>query len=160
MQNLFAEYSLLIKLTSMKKLMVACLLTVQFLYAKKIAAQIVLPQMVRDSMVLQRDAEINIWGWASKDEKVTVLFDQKKYTTKATVNGKWRIVLSPMKAGGPYNMVISGKNKITLNNILIGDVWFCSGQSNMVHHMNIHDVTYANDIATANYPEIRQFLIH
>jgi sialate O-acetylesterase len=64
-----------------------------------------------------------------------------------------------MKAGGPYNMVLTGKNKITLNNILIGDVWFCSGQSNMVHQMNIHDVTYANDIATANFPEIRQFWI-
>jgi len=143
----------------MKRLITACLLAVQFLSAEKTFSQIVLPQMVRDSMVLQRDAEINIWGWASKDEKVTVLFNQKKYTTKANTDGKWRIVLSPMKAGGPYNMVISGKNKITLNNILIGDVWFCSGQSNMVHQMNIHDVTYANDIATANYPEIRQFLI-
>src|SRR5882762_5053525 len=110
-------------------------------------------------MILQRDTEINVWGWASQDEKVTVLFNQKKYTTKATANGKWRIVLSAMKAGGPYSMVISGKNKITLNNILIGEVWFCSGQSNMVHQMNIHDITYANDIATANYPEIRQFLI-
>ena len=56
-------------------------------------------------------------------------------------------------------MIISGKNKITLKNILVGDVWFCSGQSNMVHQMNIHDITYANDIATANYSQIRQFLI-
>lgn len=126
---------------------------------EKTFGQIVLPKIVRDSMVLQRDAEINVWGWASTNEKVTVLFNQKKYTTKATVDGKWKIVLSAMKAGGPYNMVISGKNKITLKNILIGDVWFCSGQSNMVHQMNIHDVTYANDIANANYPEIRQFWI-
>jgi sialate O-acetylesterase len=122
-------------------------------------AQVKLPQLVRDSMILQRDAEINIWGWASKDEKITVSFNQKKYTTKATTAGKWKMVLAPMKAGGPYSMIISGKNKITLKEILIGDVWFCSGQSNMVHQMNIHDVTYANDIATANYPQIRQFLI-
>ena len=64
-----------------------------------------------------------------------------------------------MKAGGPYTMDISGKNKITLKDILIGDVWFCSGQSNMVHQMNIHDVRYADEIANANYPEIRQFWI-
>jgi len=143
----------------MKKIFVALLLTFQFLFAEKISGQVVLPQMVRDSMVLQRDAEINIWGWASANEKVTVSFNQKKYTTSATTAGKWKIVLSATKAGGPYNMIISGKNKISLNNILIGDVWFCSGQSNMVHQMNIHDVTYASDIATANYPEIRQFWI-
>jgi sialate O-acetylesterase len=122
-------------------------------------AQVKLPQLIRDSMVLQRDTEINIWGWASKDEKITVSFNQKKYTTSATTSGKWKMVLSSMKAGGPYTMIISGKNKITLKEILIGDVWFCSGQSNMVHQMNIHDVTYAKDIATANYPQIRQFLI-
>ena len=55
-------------------------------------------------------------------------------------------------------MEITGSNKIALKEILIGDVWFCSGQSNMVHQMNIHDVTYAKDIAEANYPQIRQFL--
>ncbi len=121
--------------------------------------QVSLPALVRDSMVLQRNAEINVWGWASKDEKVIISFNKRNYTTKATSEGKWKIVLSPMEAGGPYNMIISGKNKITLKNILVGDVWFCSGQSNMVHQMNIHDVAYANEIATANYPEIRQFLI-
>ena len=64
-----------------------------------------------------------------------------------------------MKAGGPYTMTISGKNKITLKEILMGDVWFCSGQSNMVHQLNIHEVTYADEIAKANYPAIRQFWI-
>ena len=64
-----------------------------------------------------------------------------------------------MKAGGPYTMDITGRNKITLKEILIGDVWICSGQSNMVHQMNIHDVTYAKDIAEANYPQIRHFWI-
>ena len=143
----------------MKRVVIVLVLIFPFLLTKNVAGQIVLPQIVRDSMVLQRDAEINVWGWASANEKVTVSFNQKKYTTKATTAGKWKIVLGAMKAGGPYNMVITGKNKITLNNILIGDVWFCSGQSNMVHQLNIHDVTYANDIATANFPEIRQFWI-
>jgi sialate O-acetylesterase len=110
-------------------------------------------------MVLQRDTKINVWGWASVGEKLVVSFNNKKYTTKTGADGKWKMVLPAMKAGGPYNMVLSGKNTITLKEILIGDVWFCSGQSNMVHQLNIHDVTYANEIANANFPGIRQFLI-
>ena len=69
------------------------------------------------------------------------------------------IHLPPTNAGGPYEMVITATNTITLQEILFGDVWFCSGQSNMVHQLNIHDVTYARDIAEANYPAIRQFWI-
>jgi sialate O-acetylesterase len=143
----------------MKRVFAISLLLIHFFVLEKTIAQVVLPQIVRDSMVLQRDAKVNVWGWAAVNEKVTVSFNKKKYSTKTNADGKWMIVLFPTKAGGPYSMVIAGKNTITLNNILMGDVWFCSGQSNMVHQMNIHDVTYADDIATANYPEIRQFLI-
>jgi sialate O-acetylesterase len=143
----------------MKRVLVVLLLVVQLLNAENIFGQVVLPQIIRDSMILQRDAKINVWGWASPGEKVNVSFNKKNYNTKTNTDGKWKIVLSSIKAGGPYTMIIKGKNTITLNNILMGDVWFCSGQSNMVHQMNIHDITYANDIATANYPEIRQFWI-
>lgn len=122
-------------------------------------SQVKLPRLVRDSMILQRDIKIKIWGWAAKDEKVSVKFNGKSYKTKADANGKWSVLLLPMKAGGPYTMDIAGSNKITLKEILIGDVWICSGQSNMVHQMNIHDVTYAKDIAEANYPQIRHFWI-
>jgi len=122
-------------------------------------SQIRLPRLVRDSMILQRDANIKIWGWAAKDEKISVKFNNKTYKTKADADGNWLVMLSPMKAGGPYAMDIAGKNKIILKEILIGDVWFCSGQSNMVHQMNIHDVTYAKDIAEANYSQIRHFWI-
>jgi sialate O-acetylesterase len=125
----------------------------------RLYAQVKLPRLVRDSMILQRDVKIRIWGWASKDEKVSVKFNNKNYKTKADDNGNWSLALAPMKAGGPYTMDISGKNKITLKEILIGDVWICSGQSNMVHQMGIHDVRYAKDIAEANYPQIRQFWI-
>jgi len=121
--------------------------------------QIRLPRLVRDSMILQRDVKINIWGWASKNEKITVKFNNKNYKTTTGADGKWLIQLSPMKAGGPYTMEITGRNKTLLKDILIGDVWFCSGQSNMVHQMNIHDVTYAKDIAEANNPQIRHFWI-
>jgi sialate O-acetylesterase len=122
-------------------------------------AQIKLPRLIRDSMVLQRDTKLNIWGWAAKSEKVTIKFNGKTYKTKTGADGKWLIVLPSQKSGGPFTMDISGSNKITLKDILVGDVWICSGQSNMVHQMNIHDVTYAKDIAEANYPQIRHFWI-
>ena len=140
----------------MKKLFFFLILLTQVTAA---LAQIRLPRLVRDSMILQRDTKLSIWGWASAGEKVTVRFNQKTYKAKADPSGNWTVMLPPQSAGGPYTMEISGKNKMFLNEILIGDVWFCSGQSNMVHQLNIHDVTYASEIATANYPAIRQFWI-
>ncbi|MBC7888208.1 MAG: sialate O-acetylesterase [Ferruginibacter sp.] len=124
-----------------------------------LTAQIKLPAIIRDSMILQRDTKVNIWGWASPGEKITVTLANKKITTTADAGGHWKTSLAPMKAGGPHKIQLSGKNKITLNNVLFGDVWFCSGQSNMVHQLNIHDVIYAKEIATANYPDIRQFWV-
>jgi sialate O-acetylesterase len=122
-------------------------------------SQVKLPQLIRDSMILQRDSKVNIWGWAAVNEKVNVRLNGKFYKTKTGADGKWLITLPPTKAGGPYTIDIIASNKIALKEVLFGDVFFCSGQSNMVHQMNIHDVTYAKDIAEANYPQIRQFLI-
>lgn len=122
-------------------------------------AQVKLPALVRDSMILQRDEKVKLWGWASANEKVEIRFKGKIYRTTAGTGGNWVVQLPPTKAGGPYQIDITASNKITLHDVLFGDVWLCSGQSNMVHQMNIHDVTYANDIATANYPQIRQFLV-
>lgn len=119
-------------------------------------AQVKLPRLIRDSMVLQRDTKVRIWGWASSNEKVNVRFNGRRYSTTTGKDGKWMLSLPPTKAGGPYTMTI---NNITINNILFGDVWLCSGQSNMVHQMELHSVTYANDIAEANYPQIRHFWI-
>lgn len=138
----------------MKNLVVLLFLIPQFL-----AAQIRLPQIIKDSMVLQRDANVKIWGWASPAEKITVIFNSKKYKTKTAADGNWNILLPSTKAGGPYSITITGKNTINLKDILFGDVWFCSGQSNMVHQLNIHDVTYAGEIATANNSNIRQFWV-
>ena len=126
---------------------------------ESIRAQVRLPRLVRDSMILQRDTKINIWGWAAKNEKINIKFNNKNYKITTGTDGKWLLQLPPMKAGGPYTMDIAGSNKISLKEILIGDVWICSGQSNMVHQMNIHDVTYAKDIAEANNPQIRHFWI-
>jgi sialate O-acetylesterase len=122
-------------------------------------AQIRLPRIIRDSMILQRGTDIKIWGWASKSEKVRIQFNQKIYRVKTSDDGRWLVNLSPMKAGGPYTMVISGRNKIVLQDILIGDVWVCAGQSNMEHQMKLHAVKYSSEMSAANYSEIRQFKI-
>ena len=110
-------------------------------------------------MVLQRDENIKIWGWASVGEAITIKFNKKSYAAITGKDGLWSVKLLPMKAGGPFMMEIAGKNKIVLNDILIGDVWLCAGQSNMVHQMRIHNVRYAEDIAKANDVKIRQFFV-
>lgn len=122
-------------------------------------SQVKLPQLIRDSMILQRDTKINIWGWASPKEKIALKFNGKNIRTTTGADGKWLVQLPSMKAGGPYTMEISGKNKTLLKDILIGDVWICAGQSNMVHQMKLHAVRYADEIAKANFPEIRQFWV-
>ncbi len=123
-------------------------------------AQVKLPGIVSDSMILQRDTKVKIWGWAAPNENVRVAFNKKTFKTKADKAGNWFLYLPPVAAGGPYSLTVSGnKNSITVNEILFGDVWFCSGQSNMVHQLNIHDVTYEKEIREANYPHIRQFWI-
>ena len=84
-------------------------------FAQLCMAQIKLPQIIRDSMVLQRDKKVNIWGWASPAEKITITFNNKKYKTTTSAEGKWMAVLPPTKAGGPYSITTAGKNSITLN---------------------------------------------
>lgn len=92
-----------------------------------LSAKIRLPKLISDRMVLQRNAELKIWGWAGQDEKVTVRFRGSYYDTEPDAQGKWFITLPPQEAGGPFVMEI---NEITIRDILIGDVWLCSGQSN------------------------------
>lgn len=122
-------------------------------------SQVKLPALIRDSMVLQRDAKIKIWGWSSPNEKIKISFNKKDFKTKADANGNWTVFLPAMKAGGPYTMNIDANNHLTLKDILVGDVWICTGQSNMVHQMSLHAVRYADEVAHANNPQIRQFWV-
>ncbi|HMG68329.1 MAG TPA: sialate O-acetylesterase [Chitinophagaceae bacterium] len=110
-------------------------------------------------MILQRDTKINVWGWASKGEKIKITFNGKIFKTVTNADGKWLLQIPPMKAGGPFTMNIDATNHLVINNIMIGDVWICSGQSNMVHQMKLHSIRYADEIAQANYPEIRHFWV-
>ncbi|GAB3557910.1 sialate O-acetylesterase [Spirosoma fluminis] len=145
-----------LRIYSLTKIFLICLLS---LAGHVTQAQLRLPKLISDGMVLQRDAKLRIWGWAKPGERITVRFKNKTFKTVTDADGKWQVELPPMPAGGPFTMDITGSSQIKLTDILIGDVWFCSGQSNMVHQLNIHDVTYAKEIAAANDPQIRQFWI-
>lgn len=121
-------------------------------------AEVKLPFVLSDNMVLQRDIPVNIWGWANPGEKVTVVFNNQKATARASKNGEWKVQLKPMAAGGPYEMTIKGKNAIVLKNILVGDVWLCGGQSNMEWPLS-RSRNWATDKATTDNPNIRLFYV-
>ena len=90
-------------------------------------AKVRLPKLISDSMVLQRDVDLNIWGWSDPGTWITVRFNGGYYETKTGEDGRWTVTLPPQKAGGPYIMEV---NEITIRDVLVGDVWLCSGQSN------------------------------
>ncbi len=121
--------------------------------------QVRLPRLIRDSMVLQRDTKLKIWGWAAPKEKVEVIFQGKSFATKTNSDGEWIVMLPPMPAGGPYAMSINASNHLEIKNILMGDVWLCSGQSNMEHQVALHEEYYRNELLNVDYPMIRQFLV-
>lgn len=123
-----------------------------------LSAQIKLPHIFGDNMVLQREKPITVWGWAKAKEKVTINFHDQTKTTVADKAGKWSVKLDAEKAGGPYTLTVSGKNSVTLTNILVGEVWICSGQSNMEWPVRMAS-NAAQEIAEANYPQIRHIKI-
>ncbi len=144
----------------MKKSLVFSFLVMMF--AKSFA--VVKPNsLFSDNMVLQRGVTVPVWGTAEDGEKVTVEFNGQTESTVAK-EGKWMLKLKPLKAGGPYKMIISGQNNVTIQNILVGEVWVCSGQSNMERQLGLRSgqkpiVNWKEEAASANYPEIRQFSV-
>ncbi|MFH1738594.1 MAG: sialate O-acetylesterase [bacterium] len=119
-------------------------------------ADVKLPSIIGNNMVLQQGKSVPIWGWADPGEKVTVKFQRQKKTATACPGGHWRVDLKSIKAGGPHTMSIAGNNTIDLVNILVGEVWVCSGQSNMQWSVERSD-NAKQEIASANYPSIRLF---
>jgi sialate O-acetylesterase len=122
-------------------------------------SQIQLPRLISDGVVLQRNIDVRIWGSASANETVELLFGGKIYKTNADQNGNWQIPLPPQDAGGPFEMIFRGKNEVKISDILFGDVWICSGQSNMELTMDRVKDKYPSVIAASENPMIRQFLV-
>jgi len=115
-----------------------------------------MPLLFSDGMVLQRNKPIPVWGWADANEKVEVHFNKQTKTITADATGKWMVKLDAEKAGGPFELTISGKNKIVISNVLVGEVWICSGQSNM--EFQVYKTMNAKaEIEDSNYPMIRHF---
>jgi sialate O-acetylesterase len=121
--------------------------------------QLKLPRLIQDGMILQRETPVKIWGWASVGEKVVIQLNGQSFNAVTGDNGKWQIVLPAHKAGGPFAMEIVASNRISLKDILFGDVWFCSGQSNMEYPMNRLTDKYADVIASCENSNIRQFKV-
>ncbi len=115
-----------------------------------------LPSLVSNGMVLQRDMPVKIWGWGNPGEKVNVTFKGKKMRAIGDSKGNWACTLPATPAGGPYEITINEKS---VKDVLFGDVWLCSGQSNMVINMERVKEKYSADIASANNPQIRNFFI-
>jgi sialate O-acetylesterase len=124
-----------------------------------VLGQVRLPRLISDGMVLQRNTGLNIWGWAAPWEKVSVDFAGDRYSTRADASGGWKVVMKPMTAGGPHTMRIEGTNSITVNDILVGDVWLCSGQSNMELPVRRVRPLYEAEIAGAENNSVRAFTV-
>lgn len=143
-------------------LMVKCvrkILLALLLLSVSASAQLRLPRLISDGMVLQRNSGVKMWGWTGKNKEVSLRFLDSTYSTVADQNGVWSFVLSGLQPGGPFEMRIESGNVITLSDIMIGDVWVCSGQSNMELSMRRVSPIYEDEIAASDNPSIRYFAV-
>jgi sialate O-acetylesterase len=136
---------------------IATLLLLFWICATGVAA-VKLPAIFSNQMVLQRNQNINIWGWASKGERIRVQFAGQSLETKADKNGEWNVKFDPMSAGGPFTLVVRGENTITIDSLFTGDVWICSGQSNMQWSINCFAYA-AEEAQKANDPLLHLFTV-
>ena len=129
-------------------------------------SEVTLPNVIGNNMVLQRNMQVPIWGWASAGEEISVTLSTQAegveplFSTTATADaeGNWQVKLPAIAAGGPYTLRVNGSNTIELTNVLFGEVWVCSGQSNMQWSVNASKDNEA-EIAAAMYPKIRLFYV-
>jgi sialate O-acetylesterase len=132
-------------------------------YTAVACAQVKPASVFGNHMVLQRDMPVPVWGTAKAEEKITLELNGQKLKTKADGSGRWSVVFTPMAAGGPYTLKVSGKNTITFTDIYMGEVWLCSGQSNMDMTVAREDRYWCGvyneqeEVTNANYPLIRVF---
>jgi sialate O-acetylesterase len=127
--------------------------------AQNAQAEIRLPHVFGDHMVLQRGKPIVIWGWANPGETVTVQLGSESKRAHANERGEWKVELPAMTAGGPFTLTVSGSSVVTINDVLVGEVWLCSGQSNMEFGMGMV-TNSAEEIAAADHLNIRLLMVH
>jgi sialate O-acetylesterase len=128
-----------------------------FISTQYLLADVKLPAVLSNGMVLQQQSNVPIWGWSTPGESISVScnWSKQKVTVNADDSGKWKAMVATPKAGGPYTINITGKsNSISIEDVLIGEVWVCSGQSNMVLSFS-NSNTYKEDLNKMNYPNIR-----
>ncbi|HUV66768.1 MAG TPA: sialate O-acetylesterase [Sedimentisphaerales bacterium] len=123
-------------------------------------ADVRLPAIIGDNMVLQRGGPVSVWGWADPGEEimVSVSWHGMSWAVTTGQNGKWAFKMNPPKAGGPYGITLRGKNEIEIKNVMVGEVWVCSGQSNMQFAVR-QAVNGEQEVADADYPNIRLFTV-
>jgi sialate O-acetylesterase len=142
-----------------KYLPVLCLVFISLFAAETSHADVTMPNIFSSNMVLQREKEVPVWGWASPGEKVSVRFMEQNLKATADASGKWQAKFAPMSAGGPYKMEVSGNsNTLVFDNVLVGEVWLCSGQSNMQWPVK-KALNPEREMADAKHPEIRLFSV-
>jgi len=140
------------------KLLIHSLVLALFLGSNIARAEVRLPHVFGSHMVLQQEKPIVVWGWAASGEKVTVTLGDASQSTQANDRGEWKISLPAMKAAGPLTLVVSGSNTVTFDDVMVGEVWLCSGQSNM--EMGLGLVNNAKEeIANANHPGLRLLMV-
>ena len=121
-------------------------------------AEITLPRLLSNHMVVERDLPVHVWGWAAAGEAVSVRFRGETRSTTTDVLGQWSVYLPPGEAGGPFSMEIKGANTVTIDDVLVGDVWLASGQSNMEFRMR-QASTAAEDLPKASNDHIRLLIV-
>ncbi|MFA5865762.1 MAG: sialate O-acetylesterase [Phycisphaerae bacterium] len=140
----------------MSKLVLLATITVFVFLIQVARAEVKLPAVISDHMVLQQGMKVPLWGWAQPGETVTIALADQRSRTTADAQGRWIVRLNPLKTGGPFDLTVTGKNTIKVRDVLIGEVWFGSGQSNMQWPVHASRDA-AKEIGAANYPKIRLF---
>jgi len=145
-----------LKHVASRSILVSCALAVFF--CLPVSADVVLPAIFSDHMVLQADAVVPVWGCAEPNELVTVVFGSHTKSATAKVSGKWMVKLDSLKAGEAATLIVKGKNTLVFNDVIVGEVWLCSGQSNMAWTVD-HSKDAEKEVAEATHPLIRHFKV-
>lgn len=143
----------------MKKNNIICFLLIQVLCLSALQAEIRLPAVFTDHMVLQRNSEVTLWGWGTPGGRITIVPEwlNGEIKTQVTNMGRWSARVQTGEAGGPYKIRINGSSEVTLSDVMLGEVWLCSGQSNMEWYADYGITNGEEEVRKADFPNLRIF---